>query len=131
LCKARAPGIPCVSPPTFGKGDTMKKFGTGKPPRKRHRKRKPLFVDITPIESMIRCSCLQTCAYLGLALPKVYALIKSGELTSYIEDGRRWITPESVMRFKLPPDQRPPLTKKPAKFEHMRRPPKRTAMEAA
>jgi hypothetical protein len=117
----------------------MKKYGTGKPPRAKHRRPRkppPMLATLPPIESMVRCTCLQTQAYLGVSLPTVYGLIRSGELQSYLEDGHRWIKPESIARFKLPPDQRPPVRQD--KFERVRLPPrspgrpaKRVAMEAA
>jgi hypothetical protein len=96
----------------------MKKYATGKPPRKR--RVLPALTTLPPIQNLVRCTTLQAQAYLGVSLPTIYAAIKAGELVSFIEDGHRFITPASIRRMGLPPDERPPIAKRVPKFAAIR-----------
>jgi len=100
-----------------------KKYGTGKPKAKPTRKARvvPLLTNLPPIQNLIRCTTLQAQAYLGVSLPTIYAAIKAGELVSFIEDGHRFITPASIQRMGLPPQERKSLPKRAAKFVCIRK----------
>jgi hypothetical protein len=119
---------------------SKRKFGTGKPARVKGGKvkRKPRNVllaeaaaTLLPLATVERCTALQAQLYLGgIGLPMIYKMIKAGELQSYVEDGRRWITPESIKLRALPPGQRPSMGK-PVKFARIRHSPNPRAVGAA
>jgi hypothetical protein len=117
----------------------VKKFGNGKPARVKGGKvkRKPMATvlaeaaaTLPPLASAGRCTAIQAQLYLGVSLPTIYAMIKASELHSYVEDGHRWITPESIRNRALPPDQRG-RPGKPVKFARIRHSPNPRAVAAA
>lgn len=106
-------------------------FGNGKPARVKGgiMQRTPQTVllakaaaTLPPLASAGRCTPLQAVLYLGVSLPTVYKMIKAGEIESYVEDGHRWITGDSIRRRVLPPARRPPVDK-PMPFACVRRSP--------
>jgi excisionase family DNA binding protein len=75
------------------------KFNTGKPPRKRITKPKLTIADLTPLDQMpSNCTMRETCAYLRLSMPTVYAMVKRGQLESVVIGGKRTIRPGSIKR---------------------------------
>jgi hypothetical protein len=64
---------------------------------------------LPPIESKVRVSVDDTALYVGISKPAVYRSIKSGQLESYVEGGRRWVTVRSILRLSVPPNERSAL----------------------
>jgi excisionase family DNA binding protein len=77
---------------------------------------------LPPLASAGRCTAIQAQIYLGVSLPTIYEMIKAGELHSYVDDGHRWITPQSIKNRALPPEQRKRLGKS-VKFARIRQSP--------
>jgi hypothetical protein len=85
---------------------------------------------LPPIESKVRVSVDDTVLYTGTSKPSVYAFIKTGQLESYVEGGRRWVTVRSILRLRLPPNERPALPT-PPEFVAIKITPVRGARAAA
>jgi hypothetical protein len=93
------------------------KLGTGRAPRKTNDKPRLTLSDLVPLDAMTRCKVQEAAVYLRISVPRVYVKIKSGELETKIDGGRRYVTPESIQRVL---DGKPPLRARAPKFVAIR-----------
>lgn len=91
---------------------------TGKPARVKSSKRVEqktaktrALPPLPPIATQVRVPLRDTPRYLHCSMPKVYEFIESGELESFTEGARRFVTARSIERLGLPEHERPALTK--------------------